>query len=123
MTRGILATIAAAQFETMCWAVDARKSTTESFDQPCESLDAQRDACTGYIQRQPGWTVLERSDDGGTTPANVDRPVFQRLLRDIAAGKFDVVFGFEVPSEVCPEVPCDVPPEVLPPEVPPEVPR
>ena len=61
------------------------------------SLDAQREACVAYIQRQPGWTLLpDLFDDGGFTGANIERPAFQRLLTDIDAGKIDVVVVYKV---------------------------
>ncbi len=78
-------------------AVYTRKSTSQGLDQEFNSLDAQREACVGYIQRQPGWTLVdERYDDGGFTGANIERPAFQRLLADIDAGKIDVVVVYKV---------------------------
>jgi len=40
-------------------AVYTRKSTAAGLDQDFSSLDAQREACLGYIQRQPGWKLVE----------------------------------------------------------------
>jgi site-specific DNA recombinase len=78
-------------------AVYTRKSTTAGLEQAFNSLDAQRDACVSYLQRQPGWTVVEqRYDDGGFTGANTDRPAFQRLLADVDAGRIDVVVVYKV---------------------------
>jgi site-specific DNA recombinase len=78
-------------------AVYTRKSTTAGLDQAFSSLDAQRDACVGYVQRQAGWTLIdERYDDGGFTGANIERPAFQRLLADVGAGKVDVVVVYKV---------------------------
>jgi DNA invertase Pin-like site-specific DNA recombinase len=78
-------------------AVYTRKSTSAGLEQDFNSLDAQREACVGYTQRQPGWTLVdERYDDGGFTGANIERPAFQRLLADIEAGKIDVVVVYKV---------------------------
>jgi site-specific DNA recombinase len=78
-------------------AIYTRKSTSVGLEQDFNSLDAQREACAGYVQRQPGWTLVdERYDDGGFTGANIERPAFQRLLTDIEAGKIDVVVVYKV---------------------------
>jgi len=78
-------------------AVYTRKSTSAGLEQEFNSLDAQREACVGYIQRQPGWKLVdERYDDGGFTGANIERPAFQRLLADIEAGRVDVVVVYKV---------------------------
>jgi DNA invertase Pin-like site-specific DNA recombinase len=83
--------------ETKRCAVYTRKSTSAGLDQDFNSLDAQRDSCVGYIQRQPGWTLIdEQYDDGGFTGANTDRPAFQRLLADVEAGKVDVIVVYKV---------------------------
>ena len=83
--------------ETRRCAVYTRKSTSAGLDQDFNSLDAQREACVAYIQRQPRWTFLpDRYDDGGFTGANTDRPAFQKLLADIDAGKVDVVVVYKV---------------------------
>jgi site-specific DNA recombinase len=78
-------------------AIYTRKSTSVGLEQDFNSLDAQREACTAYIQNQPGWTVVgERYDDGGFTGANIERPAFQRLLTDIDAAKIDVLVVYKV---------------------------
>jgi len=78
-------------------AVYTRKSTAAGLEMEFNSLDAQREACLAYIQRQPGWGLAEeRYDDGGFTGANMERPAFQRLLRDVDAGKVDVVVVYKV---------------------------
>jgi site-specific DNA recombinase len=83
--------------ETRRCAVYTRKSTSAGLEQSFNSLDAQREACVSYIQRQPGWSVLpDRYDDGGFTGANIERPAFQRLLSDIEAGKIDIVVVYKV---------------------------
>ena len=73
----------AAAPETKRVAIYTRKSTTMGLEQDFNSLDAQRDACLTYIERQPGWKLVdERYDDGGFTGANIDRPAFTRLMAD-----------------------------------------
>jgi DNA invertase Pin-like site-specific DNA recombinase len=87
----------AATSETKRCAVYTRKSTSVGLDQDFNSLDAQREACVAYIQRQAGWTLVDTAyDDGGFTGANIDRPAFQRLLADIDAGQIDVVVVYKV---------------------------
>ncbi|MCL2726671.1 MAG: recombinase family protein [Polyangiaceae bacterium] len=78
-------------------AIYTRKSTTIGLEQEFNSLDAQREACLAYIQRQQGWTLVdERYDDGGFTGANIDRPAFQRLMADVEAAKVDVIVVYKV---------------------------
>ena len=80
-------------------AVYTRKSTDEGLDQAFNSLDAQRQAVEAFVtsQRGEGWQALpERYDDGGYTGANTDRPGFQRLLKDIAAGRVDVIAVYKI---------------------------
>jgi len=83
--------------ETKRCAIYTRKSTSVGLDSDFNSLDAQREACLAYIQRQPGWALVDaRYDDGGFTGANIDRPAFQRLLADVDAGKVDVIVVYKV---------------------------
>jgi site-specific DNA recombinase len=83
--------------ETRRCAIYTRKSTSVGLEQDFNSLDAQREACAAYIQKQPGWTLVdERYDDGGFTGANIERPAFQRLLADIDERKIDVVVVYKV---------------------------
>lgn len=83
--------------ETKRCAIYTRKSTTMGLEQDFNSLDAQHEACAAYVRRQPGWTLVEQTySDGGFTGANIERPAFQRLLADVAAGKIDVVVVYKV---------------------------
>ena len=80
-------------------AVYTRKSTDEGLDQAFNSLDAQRQAVEAFVasQRGEGWQALpERYDDGGFSGANTARPAFQRLLKDIAAGRVDVIAVYKI---------------------------
>jgi len=83
--------------ETKRVAIYTRKSTTMGLEQEFNSLDAQRDSCLAYIQRQPGWKLVdEHYDDGGFTGANIDRPAFTRLMADVEACKVDVIVVYKV---------------------------
>ncbi|WAM28325.1 recombinase family protein [Myxococcus sp. NMCA1] len=78
-------------------AVYTRKSTAAGLEMEFNSLDAQRESCVAYVQRQPGWVLLDESyDDGGFTGANMERPAFQRLLQDVDAKRVDVVVVYKV---------------------------
>ncbi|ACY13504.1 recombinase family protein [Haliangium ochraceum] len=79
-------------------AIYTRKSTGKGLDRDFNSLDAQREACEQYIKSQAhqGWQlVATHYDDGGFTGANIDRPAFARLLRDVDAGRIDVVVVYK----------------------------
>ena len=83
--------------ETRRVAIYTRKSTTMGLEQEFNSLDSQRESCLAYIQRQPGWKLVdERYDDGGFTGANIDRPAFTRLMADVEARKVDVIVVYKV---------------------------
>src|SRR5450759_4191801 len=80
-------------------AIYTRKSTEEGLDQEFNTLDAQREAAEAYIssQRHEGWLALpDRYDDGGYSGGTLERPALQRLLRDIEAGRVDIVLTYKV---------------------------
>jgi site-specific DNA recombinase len=80
-------------------AIYTRKSTEEGLEQEFNSLDAQWEAASAYIQaqRHEGWlAVATRYDDGGCTGANLERPALQRLVADIEAGLIDCVVVYKV---------------------------
>ena len=80
-------------------AIYTRKSHTEGLEQPFNSLDAQRLACSHYVasQASEGWTELEtRYDDGGFSGGTLTRPGLQRLLTDIEAGTIDTVVVYKI---------------------------
>src|SRR5512132_3331911 len=80
-------------------AVYTRVSTDERLDMEFNSLDAQRDAGLAYIQSQKhgGWILVgDRYDDGGFSGGTMERPALQRLLRDIEAGRIDVIVVYKV---------------------------
>jgi DNA invertase Pin-like site-specific DNA recombinase len=76
-----------------------RKSTDEGLEQAFNSLDAQRDACEAFIksQRNEGWVLVpDRYDDGGISGGTLERPALQRMLRDIEAGRIDIVLCYKI---------------------------
>ncbi len=85
---------AATKIRSMRVACYTRKSVTEGLDQAFNSLDAQKEAVDAYVKSQAGdgWVLLAESyDDGGFSGANMERPAFQRLLRDVEAGAVDAI--------------------------------
>jgi site-specific DNA recombinase len=80
-------------------AVYTRKSSEEGLEQQFNSLDAQREAGTAYVQSQQheGWRLLTAHyDDGGYSGGTLDRPRLQHLLADIRAGKVQIVVVYKV---------------------------
>jgi DNA invertase Pin-like site-specific DNA recombinase len=80
-------------------AIYTRKSTEHGLEQEFNSLDAQREACEAYIKSQAslGWKVLPQPyDDPAYSGGNLDRPALKRLLRDIEAGRIDVVVVYKI---------------------------
>jgi site-specific DNA recombinase len=63
------------------------------------SLDAQREACEAYIKSQAsqGWRALpQHYDDPAYSGGNLDRPALQQLLKDIDAGRIDVIVVYKI---------------------------
>ena len=80
-------------------AVYTRKSSEEGLELAFNSLDAQREACTAYIdsQRHEGWLALDdRYDDGGYSGGTLERLALQRLICDIEVGKVDTVVCYKI---------------------------
>jgi DNA invertase Pin-like site-specific DNA recombinase len=80
-------------------AVYTRKSSEEGLELAFNSLDAQREACSAYIdsQRHEGWVALDdRYDDGGYSGGTLERPALQQLIRDIEAGRIDTVVCYKI---------------------------
>src|ERR1041385_3462768 len=80
-------------------AIYTRKSTEEGLEQNFNSLDAQREACTAFVQSQKheGWTVIPTEyDNGGYSGGSMERPGLQRLLADIENRRIDVVVVYKV---------------------------
>src|SRR3984893_11872462 len=80
-------------------AIYTRKSTEHGLELEFNSLDAQRDACEAYIKSQTsqGWRVLpQHYDDPAYSGGNLDRPALQKLLKDIDAGRSDVIVVYKI---------------------------
>ena len=80
-------------------AIYTRKSSDEGLEQGFNSLDAQREACEAYVLSQvgEGWIALPAPyDDGGFSGGSMERPGLQQLLRDIRAGRIDVVVVYKI---------------------------
>jgi DNA invertase Pin-like site-specific DNA recombinase len=80
-------------------AIYTRKSTEHGLELEFNSLDAQRDACEAYIKSQAsqGWRGLpQHYDDPAYSGGNLDRPALQQLLKDIDAGRIDVIVVYKI---------------------------
>ncbi|HAO42580.1 MAG TPA: recombinase family protein [Afipia sp.] len=91
--------MASSATKTLRCAVYTRKSTEHGLELEFNSLDAQREACEAYIKSQTslGWKVLPQPyDDPAFSGGNLERPALKRLLKDIEAGKVDVVVVYKI---------------------------
>lgn len=80
-------------------AIYTRKSTDERLDMEFNTLDAQREACEAYImsQRSEGWKAASSQyDDGGFSGGSLKRPALERLIKDIKAGKINIVVVYKI---------------------------
>lgn len=66
----------------------ARYSSTQQRE---ESIEAQVRACSGYIDKQSGWTLIGQYADRAFSARSDQRPEFQRMIRDAKQRKFDVL--------------------------------
>ena len=85
--------------KTFRCAIYTRKSTEHGLEQEFNSLDNQREACEAYIKSQAsqGWKTLpQHYDDPAYSGGNLDRPALKKLLRDIEAGRIDVVVVYKI---------------------------
>jgi DNA invertase Pin-like site-specific DNA recombinase len=91
--------MAANALKTVRCAIYTRKSTEHGLELEFNSLDAQRDACESYIKSQAsqGWRALpQHYDDPAYSGGNLDRPALQKLLKDIDAGRIDVIVVYKI---------------------------
>jgi site-specific DNA recombinase len=91
--------MAASTIKPVRCAIYTRKSTEHGLDLEFNSLDAQRDACEAYIKSQAsqGWRALpQHYDDPAYSGGNLDRPALQQLLKDIDAGRIDVIVVYKI---------------------------
>jgi DNA invertase Pin-like site-specific DNA recombinase len=82
-----------------CCAVYCRVSSDERLDQSFNSIDAQREAGIAYVasQKTEGWELVpDFYEDPGFSGGNMERPGLKRLLKDIQAGKIDIVVVYKI---------------------------
>jgi site-specific DNA recombinase len=80
-------------------AVYCRVSSDERLDQSFNSIDAQREAGIAYVasQKAEGWELMPNFyEDPGFSGGNMERPGLKRLLKDIQAGKIDIVVVYKI---------------------------
>src|ERR1700744_2913692 len=80
-------------------AVYTRKSTDHGLELEFNSLDAQREACEAYVRSQAheGWRLVpDRYDDPAYSGGSLDPPALQQLLRDVDAGKVNVIVVYKI---------------------------
>lgn len=85
--------------KTIRCAIYTRKSSEEGLEQDFNSLHAQREACEAFIlsQKHEGWLLVKTHyDDGGFSGGNMNRPALTQLMKDIEAGKIDIVVVYKV---------------------------
>lgn len=83
---------------TRC-AIYTRKSTEHGLDAAVNSLETQRDVCRAYIKCQAhrNWReVSSQYDDGGYSGGTLARPALGCLMRDIEAGRIDVIVIYKI---------------------------
>src|ERR1700709_58430 len=91
--------MAASSIKPVRCAISTRKSTEHGLEMEFNSLDAQRDACEAYIKSQAsqGWKALSQHyDDPAFSGGNLARPALQQLLKDIDAGRIDVIVVYKI---------------------------
>ncbi len=91
--------MAASSVKLIRCAIYTRKSTEHGLELEFNSLDAQRDACEAYIKSQAsqGWKALSQHyDDPAYSGGNLDRPALQQLLKDVDAGRIDVIVVYKI---------------------------
>src|SRR3974390_569173 len=84
---------------TVRCAIYTRKSSEEGLEQEFNSLQAQREACEAFINRQrhESWVCLPKAyNDGGFSGGTIDRPALQQLLAYLTAGRVDIVVVYKI---------------------------
>jgi DNA invertase Pin-like site-specific DNA recombinase len=91
--------MAASTTKAVRCAIYTRKSTEHGLELEFNSLDAQRESCEAYVKSQAsqGWRALpQHYDDPAYSGGNLDRPALQQLLKDIDAGRIDVIVVYKI---------------------------
>lgn len=60
-------------------------------DAAFHSLEAQQAYYEEYIRQNPNWTLVDIYSDNGISGTIINRPEFQRMLKDCRSGKIDLV--------------------------------
>ena len=80
-------------------AIYTRKSTEHNLERDFNSLASQKEICSAYItsQRHKGWIELPQVyEDAAQSGGNMDRPAMQDMMRDIEAGRIDVIVIYKI---------------------------
>lgn len=80
-------------------AIYTRKSVEDADEKQFNSIDALRAMCESFIAAKAAenWVALpERYDDYGYSGGDLDRPAYQRLIRDCEKGLIDKILVFRI---------------------------
>jgi len=79
-------------------AVYTRKSTPHGLELEFNSLQSQAESCMSYIdtRKAEGWVHGETYEEGVRSGGSIDRPVLQKLLADVRAGKIQVILVYKL---------------------------
>ena len=76
-------------------ALYCRVSRYDKYADKFSSVEVQEKKMRGYCELE-GWDVHDVYIDENITGSTLDRPEFNRLMRDAKAGKFNVLFGYRI---------------------------
>lgn len=80
-------------------AIYTRKSVEDAEEKQFNSIDAQRAMCESFVAAKAAenWVALpERYDDYGFSGGDLERPAYQRLIRDCEKGLIDKILVFRI---------------------------
>ena len=60
-----------------------------------ESLDMQKERLIEYVKNH-GWELYKAYEDGGFSGKNVNRPAFQKMMKDVEFKKFDILVVYKI---------------------------
>lgn len=69
------------------------RKSTESEDRQVKSLDDQISECMAFAERN-GLNVVAKLRESGSAKTSNNRPIFNKMLEDIKAGKFDGILAW-----------------------------
>jgi DNA invertase Pin-like site-specific DNA recombinase len=88
-------TVSVAAKPTRC-AIYTRVSTDQQAEKEFNSCEAQEARVRSFVASQEGFQVSEVYTDAGYTGANIERPALQKLLRDVQAGRHDLIITYKI---------------------------